>query len=160
MKYFIGFNLLFILLACENKIHTYNERSIPEPDIDIRLAYEVNKTINVLANEIKNSTQIETSSSGQKLINSGVEILPYLSNLFLDSTELQVFSTHNSRHLTKGELAIIVASKIKRIPIAQVVGIQQCTPPFDHEIEHFLWKIKDNPSVFIEKYKDWLKTEI
>lgn len=151
--------LILGLFSCSEKNVSVKEgrMEMPEPDKGLRISYEINESINILAKEITNSNDIETCEHGKKIINSGIEILPYLKNEFFDSTETKVYSTHNERNLTKGELAIIIASDIKRIPIAYVVGIQQCVPPFDMDIEHYLSVIKKNPEYFIENYNKWLK---
>ena len=153
---------LLTLIACnDNTIAIKDGRmALPEVDKELRINYEINESINFIAKEITNSDEISTCEHGKKLINSGVEILPYLKEKFSDSTETNVYSYYNKRNLTCGEIAIIVASEIKSIPIAYVVGIQQCTPPFDMEIEHYLGRIKSNPSEFNKKYNKWLKEEM
>jgi hypothetical protein len=159
--YFTLIGLMTIISCNENKIVVAEDRiPMAEPDKELRINYEVNKSINLIVKEITNSDAISTCEHGKKLLNSGLEILPYLKEKFTDSTETKVYSTHNKRNLTFGELAIIVAGNIKTIPIAKVLGIQQCTPPIDLNIEHFLWAIKKNPKRFIENYNIWLKEEM
>jgi hypothetical protein len=151
--------ILIVLFACnENKIKVSEGKfEIPEPDKPIRIEVEVKKSLLMVAKEITISDNIESCMNGKKLVNSGVEILPYLRVSFTDSTETKVFSKINKRILSIGEIAIVIASAIKPIPIARVVGIQQCTPPFNMNIESYLWKIKKNPSDFILKYDQWIK---
>ena len=147
------------LFACnQNKIEVTEGRlELPEPDKPLRIDSETRQTLMLIDDQISSSDKISSCKSGKKLVNSGVEILPYLKDYFSDTTETNVFSENNKRTLKLGEIAIIVASKIKPIPIARVVGIQQCTPPFEMEIENYLWKIEMNPKEFIEKYNDWIK---
>ncbi|WP_300663396.1 hypothetical protein [Fluviicola sp.] len=147
-----------VLMACdENKINVSEGRlELPEPDKAMRIDYQIRESLALISKEITNSDDIESCNNGKKLINSGTEILPYLANTFSDSTKTPVFSKINNRTLTIGEIAIIIASEIKPIPIARVVGIQQCTPPFQQDIEHYFWKIKLNPSGFMKEYTIWI----
>lgn len=153
---------LVIILACnENKIEVSEGRSgLAEPDKVIRIDSEIKESLSLISKEITNSDDIESCKSGERLINSGTEILPSLSHHFLDSTQTTVFSKINDRTLTIGEIAIIIAGEIKPIPIARVVGIQQCTPPFQMDIEYYFWKIKMNPVDFLEKYNSWIKEKL
>ncbi len=59
--------------------------------------------------------------------------------------------------MSKKQILTILAMTLYTIAIAQVVGIQQCTPPFDMDTEHYFWKIESNRKEFIEKYDDWIK---
>lgn len=156
-----GIALIIVLIACnENKIEVSEGRfELPEPDKALRINYEIRESLFLIPKEITSSDDIESCRNGEKLINSGIQILPGLQDHFSDSAETKVFSKINDRTLTIGEIAIIIANKIKPIPIARVVGIQQCTPPFKSDIEHYFWKIKLNPSNFIEKYNEWIRDE-
>lgn len=167
MKYILkslGIAIIFLitLFSCnQNKIEVNEGRlEMPEPDIPLRIDLEIRQTLAQIDVEITNSNKIITCKSGKKLVNSGIEILPYLKDYFSDTNEIKVFSSSNKRNLDLGELAIIVACQIKPIPIARVVGIQQCTPPFDMDIEHYFWKIENNRKKFIEKYNSWIKEEL
>lgn len=157
-----AFVLIVTLAACdENRIEVSEGRlELPEPDKAMRIDYEIKESLSLISKEITNSDQIESCKSGRKLINSGIEILPYLASIFSDSTQTTVFSKINDRTLTIGEIAIIIAGEIKPIPIARVVGIQQCTPPFQMDIEHYFWKIKKDPESFLEKYNSWIKEKM
>lgn len=150
------------LLSCtENKIKVSEGRlDLAEPDRELRIEYQIKESLSKITKEITNSDKIETCENGKKLINSGVEILPYLKNNFLDSTETEIYSARNKRNLAIGETAIIIASAIKSIPIARVVRIQQCTPPFDMDIESYLWVIQKYPDRFMVQYTSWLKEEM
>ncbi|WP_294671240.1 hypothetical protein [uncultured Fluviicola sp.] len=152
--------LFMTLTACDaNNIDTSEGRLLPEPDKELRIASEIKQSLSGIAAEITDSDQIETCKSGRKLIGSGTEILPYLKAHFSDSTDTRVYSDRNKRTLTIGEIAIIAASEIKPIPIARVVGIQQCTPPFDLDIESYLWNIQKRHNDFKRNYDEWLKDE-
>ncbi len=111
-----GIALVIILTACnENKIEVSEGRfGIPEPDKDLRINYEIKKSLFLISKEITSSDDIESCKNGEKLINSGVGILSGLKNNFSDSTETNVFSKINDRTLTIGEIAIIIARKIKQ----------------------------------------------
>ncbi len=158
-SYSILVGLILALASCSEQIATSDGRLLPEPDKELRIASEIKQSLSGIATEITDSDQIETCKSGRKLIGSGTEILPYLKAHFSDSTKTKVHSDRNKRTLTIGEIAIIAASEIKPIPIAKVVGIQQCTPPFHFDIESFLWKIKQNQTAFNEGYSKWITEE-
>jgi hypothetical protein len=157
-SFWIAFSLLFVLSACsQSKINTSEDRLLPEPDKDLRISSEISQSLSLIAEEITRSDQIETCKSGRKLISNGTEILPYLKVHFSDSTNTNVYSDRNKRTLTIGEIAIIAASEIKQIPIARVVGVQQCTPPFILDIESYLWNIRKHHDDFKRSYDEWLK---
>ena len=159
-SFWIACCLLFALSACSpNKINTSEGRLLPEPDKDLRISAQIQKSLGLIAEEITNSNEIETCENGLKLISSGKEILPYLKQHFADSTETNVYSKRNKRTLLIGEIAIILASEIKPIPIARVVGVQQCTPPFNMDIESYLWNIQNHHNDFKRNYDEWLKEE-
>lgn len=150
--------LAAVFFGCQpNKIEAVQKRTeLAEPDETLRIDNEVMMSLAMVSKEAKNSVHITISKHGQKLINSGEAILPYLMLSFTDTASTSVFSNRNNRNSTFGELGIIIASEIKPIPIAKVVGVQQCVPPFDFEIESYLPRIQENPSEFIRKYKSWL----
>lgn len=160
MKTILTLSIFIFLLSCgEDKIKTSEGRfELPEPDKEQRINVEVSNSLLSLSKEIAVSDSIGLSKSGRKLINSGTEILRVLQLSFTDSTITKVYSNPNHRYLSKGELAILVADKIKSIPIARVVGVQQCTPPFDSDIESYLERISDNPEAFTSKYNEWRST--
>lgn len=130
---------------------------LPEPDKELRIEGETYNTLIKVTHEVSTSDSIELCHNGQKIINSGKEILPYLLEHFKDSTMTNIYSEFNSRNLTAGEVAIILSNSIRQIPIAQVVGVQQCTPPFESDIERFLGYIKNRPERFCEEYEIWIK---
>jgi hypothetical protein len=162
LKKYVALIGLITLISCsEKKIIVIEDRlALPEPDRELRINYDVNESIHLISKEIAISDEITTCEHGKRIINSGKEILPFLKEKFTDSTETKVYSSFNKRNLTFGELAIILASEIKSIPIAYVVGIQQCTPPFDMDIEYYLGRIKENPRRFVENYTKWIQEEM
>jgi hypothetical protein len=152
----IIFFLLGLFSCNQNKIQTKESRmDLPEPDKEFRIDGEVKSNLSKISSEISISDSIVLCTSGQKLFHSGTNILPFLKDCFQDSTPTTVFSKCNNRTLKRGEIAILVANEISPIPIAQVVGIQQCTPPF-RGVEYFLYRIEENPEMFISKYTDWI----
>lgn len=153
--------LLGVYACNENRIAVKEGRmSMAEPDKELRIMSELNESLVFIATEINNSNKLDSCEHAIKIINSGIEILPYLKEKFADSTKTEVFSTYNNRNLTLGEIAIVLAGKIKLTPIFYVVGIQQCTPPYDSDLEHFLYRIEEDPNKFIAKYSEWLKREL
>lgn len=159
MSRFHFFVFALILISCENeKIDVSGSRfSLPEPDKNFRIEHEIHVHLNKLTQEVKISNKIAHHESGKKIIESELAILPYLSPFFTDSTETAIYSERNQRTITKGELAIVLASKIKPFPIAALIGVQQCTPPFKTEAEDFLNQIQKNPTEFTNRYQTWLK---
>lgn len=151
--------LSFTLTSCNTNRIKVSERGldIPEPDKALRIDCEVKDLLKLVAKEITNSNNIESCESGNKMIKSGVEIIPYLKTNFMDTTDTKVFSERNNRTLKIGEIAIIIANFIKPIPIAKVIGIQQCIPPFETNVESFLWKIEKEPNNFMTQYESWIK---
>ena len=158
-SYSILVGLILALASCSEQIATSDGRLLPEPDKELRIASEIKQSLSGIAAEITDSDQIETCKSGRKLIGSGTEILPYLKAHFSDSTDTRVYSDRNKRTLTIGEIAIIAASEIKPIPIARVVGVQQCIPPFNLDIESYLRNIQKRHNDFKRNYDEWLKDE-
>lgn len=141
----------------ENKVDVpqiYVENTEPEPLDYSKLG--INEMLFQIASEVTSSDQIENNQTAKFLISEGEKVLPLLIKNFTDSTETTIFSSINKRNLEIGELAIILAGEIKPIPIAKVIGIQQCTPPFDMKIESYLWKIRENPDEFMLQYTKWM----
>lgn len=132
---------------------------MPEPDKHLRVVYEVGKEVSSLIEEIDNSSQIPSNEHSLNIVNSGVNALPYLRIEFSDTLTTKVFSQKLSRYLRMGEIYILLSNEIKPIPIAYVVGVQQCTPPF-HGIESFLDRVNSQQEQFLIKYDEWLKDEL
>lgn len=121
--------------------------------------FEIKRIINLLAKQKIASSLIFHSPQGKQIIDKGEKVLPYLQFSFADTVTSRVYSLANNRYLKRGEIAILIAGSIKTIPIAYVVGVQQCIRPFDFNIEHYLWKIEKDPKYFNERYKEWIQEE-
>ncbi|MBC8757406.1 hypothetical protein H2O64_22240 [Kordia sp. YSTF-M3] len=96
---------------------------------------------------VTNSKNIIKSKEAKKLISYNKRILLLLSFNFADDTKTSVVSDCLDRKLTRGEIAMIIADHIDRMPYFQLTGVQNCTVTFCVE----------NPN-FIEYYFWWLKT--
>ena len=124
--------------------------------------------INYLINEIsktKNSIEIVETEEADELIGFGHNILPTLAYFFTDSTITKVKSECQKRNLTKGEIAIIIADQIQRMPYARLTGVQNCLFEFCENnpnwIEYYFpWIKNDGFENFEKKYKEWLYSEI
>ncbi|WP_430426268.1 hypothetical protein [Maribacter litoralis] len=111
--------------------------------------------------ETENSRGILKTVQAEKIISYGESSLPILSDFFTDSTETKVFSECQARNLSKGELAIIMADGIDRMPYMRITGIQNCLLTYCENnpnwIEYYLFAInRDGLNNFQTKYKDWL----
>lgn len=98
MKYILkslGIAIIFLitLFSCnQNKIEVNEGRlEMPEPDKPLRIDLEIRQTLAQIDVEITNSNKIITCKSGKKLVNSGIEILPYLKDYFSNTNEIKVF---------------------------------------------------------------------
>lgn len=120
--------------------------------------------IDSLLNEIgktKNSKEIIKTKQAEKLIAFGEKSLLSLTDFFTDTTLTKVKSECHNRNLTKGEIAIIIADKIEKMPYFQVTRIQNCTIAFcddnPNNIEYY-FGINNflNNIEFKEKYVEWL----
>ncbi|WP_179320722.1 hypothetical protein [Winogradskyella helgolandensis] len=143
----IGLILLTILLNLNLSF------SQTESEID-SLLNEISKT--------ENSIGIIKTKQAEKIMAFGEKSLPILAEYFTDSTLTKIKSECHNRNITKGELAIIIADRIKGMPFALLTGVQNCTMEFcknnPNLIEYYLpWIEKDNGKSFKEKYISWLK---
>lgn len=123
---------------------------------------EFNKLISEIS--IDNSIYINISPVSKRIISYNEKSLPILSELFTDESLTNVKSDCLERNLTKGEIAIIIADKIKQIPYARVIGVQNCLLEFcknnPNLIEYYLPYIKrDNAKSFTERYNLWLNNK-
>ncbi len=124
---------------------------------------EINSLLNGIA-KTENSKAITKTEQAEKIIAFGEKSLPFLVDLFTDSTMTKVKSECQERNLIKGEIAIILADKIKFMPYFQLTGIQNCTMTFCENnpnlIEYYLDSIERlGMKNFKEKYVDWLERE-
>ena len=133
--------------------------------LNLNLSFsQTNSEINSLLNEIsktENSIGIVKTKQTEKIMAFGEKSLPILAELFTDSTLTEIKSECHNRNITKGELAIIIADRIKGMPFALLTGVQNCTMEFcknnPNLIEYYLpWIEKDNGKSFKEKYISWL----
>ena len=84
-----------------------------------------------------------------------------LSDFFSDSILTQVKSECNERSLNKGEIAIILADHIDRMPYALLTGVQNCLLEFCEDnpnlVEYYLPSIHQFGLLkFQEAYINWL----
>ena len=125
--------------------------------------FEIDSLLTGIA-ETENSSEIIKTEQAEKIIAFGEKSLPILAELFTDSTQTKVKSECNSRNLTKGELAIIMADQIDRMPYALLTGVQNCLLEFcpnnPNLIEYYLSSInRDGFSKFKDKYISWLSED-
>jgi hypothetical protein len=126
-------------------------------------ASEIEALLNRIS-QIKNSKDITTTEQATKIIAFGENTLTILAEFFTNSTPTKVKSECQERHLTKGEIAIIIADRIEQMPYFTLTGIQNCLANFCENnpnlIEYYLWAIKrDGIEKFKEKYLTWLESE-
>ena len=112
---------------------------------------------------IENSIDIITSNEAKKIISHTEKSLPILADLFMDTTKTNIKSDCLKRFLTRGEIAIIIADRIERMPYFKLTGMQNCTLEFcknnPNVIEYYLNFVeKDKAKSFSEKYKIWLRS--
>ena len=110
----------------------------------------------------KNSKEISHSSSLVTLQKKyGKSSLVYLAKLFDISTKTNVYSDCHNRFLTKGEIAIIIADQIDRMPYFELTGIQNCTLNYcdgnPNLIEYYFSYLKSY-NEFQRKYYQYLKS--
>jgi hypothetical protein len=122
---------------------------------------EINSLLNGIS-KTENSIGIVKTKQAEKIMAFGEKSLPILAEFFTDSTLTEIKSECHNRNITKGELAIIIADRIKGMPFALLTGVQNCTMEFcknnPNLIEYYLpWIEKDNGKSFKEKYISWLK---
>ena len=125
--------------------------------------YEIDSLLTALTGT-ENSKGIRNTEQAEKIISYHEKALPILAEFFIDSTETNIKSDCHSRHLTKGELAIIMADHIDRMPYAILTGVRNCILEFcpnnSNLIEHYLPSINDDGfSNFKQKYLSWLSEE-
>ena len=110
------------------------------------------------------SRMITNTIPAKRIIAFGESSLAILAVLFSDTTSTNVRSDCQDRHLTKGEIAIIMADRIEGMPYATITGIQNCLLTFcennSNLIEYYLSAIKGNGvEKFQRKYIEWLSSE-
>lgn len=110
----------------------------------------------------KNSKEISQSSSFVILQKKyGKSSLVYLAKFFDILTKTNVYSDCHNRFLTKGEIAIIIADQIDRMPYFELTGIQNYTLTYcdanPNQIEYYFSYLKSY-NVFQRKYYQYLKS--
>ena len=124
---------------------------------------EIDSLLNGIV-ETENSKEITKNAQAIKIVAFGEKSLPILAEFFTDSTQTKIKSECHSRNLTKGEIAIIMADQIDRMPYALLTGVQNCLLEFCKDnpnlIEYYLpWINRDGFLNFKEKYTSWLSGE-
>ncbi len=122
---------------------------------------EFDKLINEIS--VENSIGIITTKESKQIISYGEKSLTLLAEFFPDGTLTNIKSDCLERNLTKGEIAIILADGMQRMPYAKLTGMQNCLLEFcknnPNLIEYYFPFIqKDNAKLFTKKYRDWLKS--
>ncbi len=101
----------------------------------------------------------------QQIIKEGNSNLQSLIDKFPDTTLSNVYSNCCNRYLSRGELAIIIADHIEKMPYFLLTGIQNCTMTFcpdnPNNIEYYLDVIKSRRGVheFTKKYRQWVNSK-
>ena len=121
---------------------------------------EIDSLLNRIA-EIESSKDIIKTDQALKIISYGKKSLPILSGYFADTTQTKLYSECNNRTLKRGEIAIIMADAIQRMPYLRITGIQYCDIIYCQDnpnwIEYYLYAINrgglDN---FQRNFNEWL----
>lgn len=121
---------------------------------------EIDSLLNEIS-EIENSKEIIKTIQAEKLIAFGEKSLLTLSIFFTDSSFTKVKSDCHNRNLTKGEIAIIIADRIERMPYFTVTRIRNCILTFcenNPNLIEYYFDINNylNNKVFQERYVEWL----
>jgi len=124
---------------------------------------EIDYLLNEIA-ETKDSKEITETIQALEIIAYGGKVLPILTEFFIDSTPTSVKSECQNRNLTKGEIAIILADKVERMPYALLMGVRNCLLEFCENnpnlIEYYLpWINRDGALNFKVKYINWLSKD-
>lgn len=109
----------------------------------------------------ENSKEIAKTGEIKKILLYGKKALPILSGFFTDREITNVYSDCAKRKLSKGEIAIIIADHIRRMPYFQLTGIQNCTLSHCEKnpnlIEYYFQFMTDEKlKGFKNKYDEWL----
>ena len=113
-----------------------------------------------------NSEDIIKDSFANKIIVAGTNNLKELSSNFVDSSVSKVYSKCTNRFLQKGEVALILADHIKRIPYFSLIGLQNCTfetcEKNPNTVEYYLEFMKSRGMLkdFHLRYNKWLRNSV
>ncbi|MGH1383757.1 hypothetical protein [Kordia sp.] len=121
---------------------------------------EIDSLLNRIT-KTENSKEIIDNVDAKRVIAYGERSLMILANFFVDTTLTKVKSECNDGYLTKGEIAIILADRIERMPYFTVTRIQNCTLTFcknnPNLIEYYFSSNNFlNNKVFQNRYIEWL----
>lgn len=113
--------------------------------------------------ETENSKKNIKTEQAKKIIAFGENALATLAKFFTDSTLTKVKSECQEQNLTKGDIAIIMADRIERMPYFTLTGIQNCLNTYCENnpnlIEYYLSANKrDETEKFKGKYLAWLES--
>lgn len=125
---------------------------------------EIDSLINTIAAEVDSSQSIIQNNNAKTILNYGIDVIPQLIQLFENNERTMIYSVCQEKHLTKGEIAIILADRIEGMPYFVVTRIQNCTLDFCENnpnlIEYYLWAIqRDGVTEFKNRYIDWYNDE-
>lgn len=125
---------------------------------------EINNLLDEISELVYNSKEIHKSIAANQIKGFEVSAYPFLSNLFIDSTETKVHSECNNRFLNKGELAIILSEQNYNLPYFKLTQIQNCTLSSCENnpnlIEYYLDAIQRNPNEFKFRFDLWVKLKV
>lgn len=109
----------------------------------------------------ENSKEIIKTGEIKNIFLYGKKALPILSGFFTDREITNVYSDCAKRKLSKGEVAIIIADHIQRMPYFQLTGFQNCTLSHCEKnpnlVEYYFQFITEGRlSSFKKRYDEWL----
>lgn len=113
-----------------------------------------------IAAKVKDSKLIIDNEHAKEVLSYGLRAIPDLVEIFDKKKKTKVYSICLKRYLTVGEIAIILADTIKRMPYYTLTGIQNCTLEYCEDnpnlIEYYLGGIKlEGVEAFKKKYLIW-----
>ncbi|MEO0899825.1 MAG: hypothetical protein AAFY71_25660 [Bacteroidota bacterium] len=125
---------------------------------------EIDSLLDKIGGEVENSKMIHQNENSIRVINYKAEILSTLSYFFTNSISTNIYSECQSRNLTKGELAMILADRIEFMPYFTITGVQNCLLTFcegnSNFIEYYFhWSDKSEIEVVQNNYVSWLKSK-
>lgn len=113
---------------------------------------------------VSNSKYISRTKQAKQIISFGRSVLPALSMYFSDTTQTKIRSECQNFNLNRGEVAIVLADRIERMPYFYVTHIQNCTLQFCEDnpnlVEFYFYAIRrDTVQSFQERYVEWLSSD-
>lgn len=125
---------------------------------------EIDDLLYKIGNEVINSKEIILNENSKKILNYKEKSVNLLTEFYSDNSETRIFSDCLERKITKGEIAIILTDRIKKLmPYYQLTGIENCLLTFCENngnlIEYYLAAIKrDGIERFKQRYIEWNAT--